>query len=107
MSDSDVVSLEMEYTGMKINSNVLLAYWKVLLALVLVVWVIASSQTTLITAFVVSGALFYISHTSGHRWIRRFRRMDPAIPDTEPVAVVGGTDSQGRSLRSHDYRADR
>ena len=92
---------------MKINTKILLGYWKVLLALVLAVWVITAAQTTLITAFVVVGALFYVSHTTEHRWIRRYRRMDPAIQDTEPVAVEGGTDSQGRALRSHDYRADR
>ena len=84
---------------MKIN-------WKVLLALGLVVLVIGTSQTTLITAVVVLGALFYISHTTEHRWIRRFRRMDTS-GDPQPIAVAGGTDSQGRALRSHDYRADR
>jgi hypothetical protein len=92
---------------MKINSKILLAYWKALLALVLAVWLITAAQTTLITAFVVVGALFYVSHTTEHRWIRRFRRMDPSTQDTKPVAVVGGTDSQGRALRSRDYREDR
>ena len=80
--------------------------WKVLLALVLIVWVVASSQTTLITAVVVLGALFYISHTNEHHWIHRFRRMDDTSDETQPI-VVGATDSEGRALRSYDYRADR
>jgi hypothetical protein len=78
---------------MKIN-------WKVVIALGLVVWVIGSSQTILITVVVVSGALFYISHTTEHRWIRRFRRMDPSVQDTQPIAVVGGADREGRARRS-------
>jgi hypothetical protein len=81
---------------MKIN-------WKVVIALGLVVWVIGSSQTILITVVVVSGALFYISHTTEHRWIRRFRRMDTSVQDTQPIAVVGGMDREGRAHRSHDY----
>ena len=84
---------------MKIN-------WKVLLALGLIVWVVATSQTTLITVIVVLGALFFISHTTEHRWIRRLRRMgSTSVQDTQPTAVVGGTDREGHALRSHDYRA--
>ena len=74
--------------------------WKVLLALGLIVWVIVSSQTTLVTVAVVAGALFYISRTTEHRWIRRLRHLGTSVQDTQPVS---GMDSEGRALRSHDY----
>jgi hypothetical protein len=77
--------------------------WKVVIALGLVIWVVGSSQTTLVTAVVVSGALYYISLTTKHRWIRRFCRMDTSVQDTQPTAAVGGTDSDVHTLRSHDY----
>jgi hypothetical protein len=80
---------------MKIN-------WQILIALGLVIWVIASSPTTLITVVVILGALFYVSHITEHRWIRRFRRRNSSIHDTQPAAVIGSKDSEGRALRSHD-----
>jgi hypothetical protein len=84
--------------------------WKVLLALGLIGWVVVSSQTALITVVVVLGALFYISYTNEHNWIHRFRPAEASAQDqdTRPIAAVDdGTDSEGRALRSHDYRADK
>lgn len=85
---------------MKIN-------WKVLLALGLIVWVLSSSQTTLVTVVVVLGSLLYMSYTTQHRWIRKLLHMGASTQDTQTPEIIGGTDSEGRALRSHNYHLDR
>lgn len=56
--------------------------------------------TTIVAVVVVLAALFYISHTTDHRWIRILRRQEPAALPLKPVAesVAGG---QGRASRSY------
>lgn len=65
------------------------------------------SQTTLIiTVIVVLVALFYISHTTGHTWLARFRSTAQSKQITEPVATTSGA-SQGNNMQSFgDNRAN-
>lgn len=61
-----------------------------------------NSQTTLIaTVVVILGALFYISRTTGHNWISRFRRVNASVQDTQPTAVPAaiGDSNVGRDGR--------
>ena len=63
------------------------------------------SKTTIIVAVIVLlGTLFYLSRTTGHRWISHFRRVDTSHQDTQPtpVPVVATADSNmGRDGRMY------
>jgi hypothetical protein len=64
-------------------------------------------STVIAAGVVVLAALFYISRTTGHRWINLLRRQESPAPELKPVAesVVGG---QGGVIRSiGDNRAER
>ena len=62
----------------------------------------------IVAAVIVLGALFYISHTTGHQWISLLRRQktETPVPEAEPV-VKPATGGQGHSTRSYgDNRAE-
>ena len=63
------------------------------------------TQSTLIMiVVVVAGALFYISRTTDHAWLKRLRKVDFNDQNTQPVVVSGG---QGQNLRAYgDNRAN-
>jgi hypothetical protein len=62
--------------------------------------------TIIVAAVVVLGALFYVSRTTGHRWIGILRRQEIPVPELKPVveSTAGG---QGHAIRSYgDNRAN-
>jgi hypothetical protein len=62
--------------------------------------------TVIIAVLVVSGALFYVSRTTNHRWIGILRGQPTPAPVLEPV-IETAADRQGRSPRSYgDNRAN-
>jgi hypothetical protein len=62
-----------------------------------------STQTTIImAAVVILGALLYISRTTGHGWINRFRNMNTPVPVPQPATVPATADSnKGRDGRMY------
>jgi hypothetical protein len=59
-----------------------------------------SAHTTAIVAVViVLGALFYISHTTGHQWTNLLRRQETLVPEAKPE--IKPASGQGRSIRSY------
>jgi len=56
--------------------------------------------TAIVAAVIVLGALFYISHTTGHRWINILRRKNSFTQDTQPIAVIA-SGGQGHAIRSY------
>ena len=67
-----------------------------------------SARTTIIVAaVVVLGALFYISRTTGHRWIKILRGQETSVPDLKPVPV-SAVAGQGQGYRPYgDNRTKR
>jgi hypothetical protein len=62
--------------------------------------------TIIVAAVVVLGALFYISRTTGHRWISILRRQKTSVPALKPVAESPDA-GQGHAIRSYgDNRAN-
>lgn len=62
--------------------------------------------TIIVAAVVVVGMLFYISRTTGHRWINILRRQKTSVPVLKPVAE-GPAGGQGHAIRSYgDNRAN-
>jgi hypothetical protein len=50
------------------------------------------ARTTMIVAtIVILGTLFYVSSTTGHRWIRRFRVEKASLEDTQPSTGLATT----------------
>ena len=63
----------------------------------------SETQTTLIIAAIaILGSLFFISRTTGHGWISRFRRAGAPVTDTQPSAVSAtGDPNRGRDGRMY------
>ena len=47
--------------------------------------------TMIVAAIVILGTLFYVSNTTGHRWIRRFRVEKASLEDTQPSTGLATT----------------
>jgi hypothetical protein len=71
---------------------------------------LTEARTTLIVAvLVVLGSLFYISRSTGHRWIAPLRRKQDAALAAKQAAATAAAEShgQGRAVRSYgDNRAN-
>jgi len=62
---------------------------------------VSSARTTVVVAaVVVLGSLFYISHTTGHRWIKILRRQETSVPVLKPVPV-SAVAGQGQGYRPY------
>jgi hypothetical protein len=64
-------------------------------------------RTTLIAAgIVILGTLYYISRTTGHRWIARLRQQALPVPVAQPI-VASAAAGQGPEVRAYgDNRAN-